>query len=288
MHLKKRITFEEFKDIFSKLTGLSISFIDSNADFIRSADKSEEFCRMVGEFEKQKKVSNCWVSNFKACRKAIAGRKPIVYSCHAGLAEIVVPVFFENTAIGAIITGQVRIKNRSKYRKIRNPVPTESLSRKLAVQFAKIREIPEEELKAAAELLFLMADKVFKSDLIKLFQEKNDLETANMNSVLVRLTSFVRENFKNPDLSLEEAAKQVNLSPYYISHIFTRELNISFIDFLTKVRLDEAKAQLRTRPEASVKEIAYDIGYSDPYYFGKVFKKYVKLTPLEYRGKNQA
>ena len=287
MKHKKQITFKEFRGIFHSLTGLNISFVDANADFIIKAEKSERFCEMQGDIERNTGVSKCWISNYKACRKALAAKRPIVYTCHAGLTEIVVPVFVDNSPIGAIITGQVRMKGIAKFKNAHKSTISPVIKERMKCQFIKVREVARAELHAAAKLLYLMADKVIKNNLVMLYHEKNDLETSNMRSVLVSITSYVRENFRNPDISLSEVAKQVNLSAYYISHIFTREFNVSFVDFLTKVRLDEAKAQLSTIPDKSVKEIAYDIGYSDPYYFGKVFKKYVKMTPLDYRKRSQ-
>ncbi len=84
------------------------------------------------------------------------------------------------------------------------------------------------------------------------------------------------------DISLETLGRKVGLSPIYISKMFKEKLGINYIDFLTECRIEKAK-KLMTDPEKSLKEITYEVGYHEPNYFSKVFKKMVTLSPTEYR-----
>ncbi|XEC93378.1 response regulator [Paenibacillus tarimensis] len=84
------------------------------------------------------------------------------------------------------------------------------------------------------------------------------------------------------DISLESIAGQVNLSPYYISRMFKEQLGVNYIDFLTECRIEKAKKRM-LNPKLSMKEIAYDVGYNDPNYFSKVFKKMCGVSPTDYR-----
>ncbi len=97
------------------------------------------------------------------------------------------------------------------------------------------------------------------------------------------MKQFVQEHAYSV-ISLEMVAAHVNLSPFYISKIFKEQFGTNYIDFLTECRIDMAK-RLMHDPEKSLKQIALEIGYKDPNYFSRVFKKICGLSPTEYRKK---
>ncbi|WP_017473253.1 response regulator [Amphibacillus jilinensis] len=86
------------------------------------------------------------------------------------------------------------------------------------------------------------------------------------------------------DISLERLSEQVGLSPIYISKMFKEKLGVNYIEFLTECRIEKAKALLAD-PEKSIKAISFEIGYHDPNYFSKVFKKMTNVSPKTYRDK---
>jgi two-component system, response regulator YesN len=84
------------------------------------------------------------------------------------------------------------------------------------------------------------------------------------------------------EISLETLGKRMGLSPIYISKLFKEKLGINYIDFLTKCRIEKAKNLMRN-PNKSIKEIAIEVGYHEPNYFSKVFKRTVHVSPKEYQ-----
>ncbi|WP_256761166.1 response regulator [Cohnella sp. WQ 127256] len=84
------------------------------------------------------------------------------------------------------------------------------------------------------------------------------------------------------DITLEAIGKKVSLSPFYISKMFKEQIGVNYIDFLTECRIEKA-IKLMGDPEKSLKEITYEVGYNDPNYFSKVFKKMCDASPTEYR-----
>ncbi|MGB5944834.1 response regulator [Paenisporosarcina sp.] len=84
------------------------------------------------------------------------------------------------------------------------------------------------------------------------------------------------------DISLDALGRKVDLSPIYISKMFKEKLGINYIDFLTECRIEKAK-KLLSNPEKSLKEITFEVGYHEPNYFSKVFKKMCSVSPKEYR-----
>lgn len=99
--------------------------------------------------------------------------------------------------------------------------------------------------------------------------------------VVQRAILFVTQRFKE-EISMEQTAEYVNLSPYYFSKLFKLQTGENFSDYLTRLRIEEAKRLIAER-SLSLKEICYEVGYKDPNYFSRVFKKAVGISPSEYR-----
>jgi two-component system, response regulator YesN len=83
-------------------------------------------------------------------------------------------------------------------------------------------------------------------------------------------------------VSLEDIAELVNLSPNYFSNLFKEEFGETYIEFLTKIRMEQAK-ELIEKNTYSLKEISYMVGYKDPNYFSRVFKRYYHTSPKHFQ-----
>ncbi|MCR4797891.1 MAG: response regulator [Lachnospiraceae bacterium] len=105
-------------------------------------------------------------------------------------------------------------------------------------------------------------------------------------SLLAKALSYIDENFRSDEISLNNVASAVNVSPNHLSSIFSKEMGMTFIEYLIKKRMDEAKELLMTTNKRS-SEIAYEIGYKDPHYFSYTFKKTVGMTTKEYRARGE-
>ncbi|SDO12300.1 response regulator transcription factor [Alkalicoccus daliensis] len=111
-------------------------------------------------------------------------------------------------------------------------------------------------------------------------QRLDQLEDIHHNVIKATL-QYLEENYQN-DITLESAARQAHLTPSYLSKIVKERTGVTFIDHLTRLRISKAKELLKTT-NASLKEICFSIGYHDPNYFSKVFRKYENISPREYR-----
>lgn len=95
---------------------------------------------------------------------------------------------------------------------------------------------------------------------------------------------YVESKYFENDLTIEKTCKHLHISPTYFSTIFKRETKLTFIAYLTQVRMNTAKDLLR-RTDLKFFEIAEKIGYSEPNYFSYCFKKNYGISPSEYRNK---
>lgn len=122
--------------------------------------------------------------------------------------------------------------------------------------------------------------------LFRLFFLLNDCPAVqNDNSFAIKqlhgAMQYIQNNFEHINC-LDDVAKALFVSKFYLCRLFSKYLEISFNDYLTQVRLKNAKYFLR-HSNFSISEIALKCGFNSSAYFGAVFKKQFNLTPLQFR-----
>ena len=100
--------------------------------------------------------------------------------------------------------------------------------------------------------------------------------------ILKKGLEYIEEYFSEETLSLNSVARAIGVSANYFSSVFSQEMQMTFIEYVTKKRVEKAKKLLR-KTEKHTGEIAAEVGYKDAHYFSVVFKKAVGCTPREYR-----
>ncbi|XID90517.1 helix-turn-helix domain-containing protein [Paenibacillaceae bacterium WGS1546] len=100
-------------------------------------------------------------------------------------------------------------------------------------------------------------------------------------AVIRQAKEYIDANYTS-DLSLEQVAEAMGLKPQYFSRLFKTCSGITFIDYLTQLRIEKAK-DMMGEPHLSLKCIGRSIGYRDPNYFSRVFRKTVGVSPSQFR-----
>lgn len=93
---------------------------------------------------------------------------------------------------------------------------------------------------------------------------------------------YIMKHYSHEEISLNTVAASVNISPSHFSTIFSQETGITFIEFLTEVRMEKAK-ELLLSTNMRVADIGYEVGYRDSHYFSYLFKKVQGISPKDYR-----
>lgn len=127
-------------------------------------------------------------------------------------------------------------------------------------------------------------DKVWKwfSDKIgEAARNVNTKQEEQSSGLIAKAKNYINTHYRT-DLSLDDVSREVDISPYYFSKLFKEETGVNFIDYLTGIRMREAK-KLLLDGSHNMKEICSEIGYQDPNYFSRIFKKNVGVTPTEFK-----
>ncbi len=119
--------------------------------------------------------------------------------------------------------------------------------------------------------------------LARLFSKMELLSAPEPKSVDLtsRLVRYLSQNFLRP-LSLESIARELGVSRYHLSHIFSVRLKTGFSEYLNFLRLNYA-CQLLQTTDRRISDIAFDAGFSSQRTFNRTFQKQFSLAPREYR-----
>lgn len=231
---------------------------------------TQSFCRKVkGKGEKYKKL--CMRNDMELIsRRALTERKPFITTCHAGVAEVVIPVFTEGVYIGTFLCGPFRAAGEHcQYRDAQSEYDLLPL---LDPEFAA----------AMSEV----ALRVIRD--APIVQEPMDKDNPRLPQIahindqrIIDAMTYIKDNF-HLRLMAYEVANRVSLSESRFLHLFPEHCQMSFSEYLQRVRIIQAK-HLLVGTGLPMSEIADVCGIYDQSRLAVLFKRYFKLSPRTYR-----
>jgi len=115
----------------------------------------------------------------------------------------------------------------------------------------------------------------------RLSQRALDVRRRFAEDQVLKTVHYMAANLDRP-LTLAQLAAIASWSPTHYSMVFRRQLNLSPVEYLLRLKIQRACERLRTT-DASIAEVALDIGYDDPFYFSRLFRRRVGSSPRAYR-----
>ena len=110
------------------------------------------------------------------------------------------------------------------------------------------------------------------------------VDEASLSHVgIKRAVEFIQQQHHSATLDLEQAAAEACLSKYHFSRLFHRMVGISYQDYLTQIRIENAEQLLEQTPYLSLTRIAVRVGFGSLRNFEGQFKKVTGQSPSEYR-----
>ncbi len=181
-------------------------------------------------------------------------QSPQLYKCHAGLYELIAPVKILGETAGFIMFGQFRTDKE---------VPL--FARKNQEAVSAFAELPYFDTEASGSLKDMI------NMLINYIIDK-ELVSYSGSMRLQRLWYFINENYQRK-ITLHQAAKFLHLSESSLTHFLRDGHNTSFKQMLIEKRLSQAEKLWRENSNLSVSEVAAAVGYDDPHYFSRLYRK---------------
>ncbi|NRD79783.1 AraC family transcriptional regulator [Bacillus sp. BRMEA1] len=108
-----------------------------------------------------------------------------------------------------------------------------------------------------------------------------ELHVHDVSPIIKEAIHFMKENHQK-EISLDDLARNCHLSRFHFSHLFKKEVGQSVMEFFNKLRIDKSLYYLE-KTDLTIQEIALKSGFQDSNYYSRLFKKYIKSSPTEYR-----
>ena len=109
-----------------------------------------------------------------------------------------------------------------------------------------------------------------------------DKKEASLNPILKKALSYIETNFPK-ELTRDEIAENLEISPQYLSKLFSDECGLQLKEFINRCRVEKSLDFLRNDPSLQVKDVAESVGITDQNYFCRLFKKHTGVTPSNFK-----
>jgi two-component system response regulator YesN len=129
---------------------------------------------------------------------------------------------------------------------------------------------------------FRQMEHLFLSAITTALEGIRNLRLEMGDKAVEHVKRWISANY-NQHAELNMLANMVFLTPSYLSKLFKQEIGLTLTEYITEIRIKKAKQLLRNEPNMKVHTIGAEVGYPDPAYFNKLFKRVVGITPSEYK-----
>ena len=270
--------FRDYENVFTRATGLALALRPLEYWLLEPLQKAREnrFCALLAQ--RRATLAVCLQSHADIIRHT--GATPCTEICPFGLTETAVPVRLGEKTIGFLRIGQILRRSAILSDKARVAARLRECGVPFTGSIRKAWEatpiIPKDQYSAIVQLLTFFAEQL--STLINQIV----LEKQNCEPPLVRKARHYIEQHKMEPISLATIARASGANVSYFCKVFKKTTGLTFTDYLGRVRLEDAKAQL-LNPNRRISEIAYDVGFQSLTQFNRMFKRVFGQSPTEFR-----
>jgi len=258
-------------DDFAALLDVRVTFFSADGSRVRRG-KEMPNCKYCGIVQCELgRLDRCYAMDWDKQQEATSLRRSISYRCHAGLHEALAPVFVHEQLVGYLMIGQFRTDTEFPI-EIRGAVTDPELRRRLKEAFDELPLFPPERLAGVLGVFKTLIDYIAVRELAIL---RGDALRGEIDRYMDR---HLAEN-----IMLPEMARRLGRSISTISQFLRRNYHTGFKELLNEKRLARAESFWKTHPDATVAEAAAAAGFSDQFYFSRVFRKRRGMPPGKFR-----
>ncbi len=258
------------KDFYS-ISGIKLSVFDTEfKPVVEYPEEAAPFCKSI----RRTKIGleACHKCDKEACIRSKDMGEPHLYTCHAGLKEAIVPIKIGGTVVGHMILAQMVAENDPSF-SISNAIV---LAKRYGVSeeesmeaLGQMRPTSKEKILAAMNIMDAVASYVYIKNIA---QWKN-------NDMAGVIDKYIQANIGSK-ITSEEICDQFSISRSYLYKISVEAFGCGIKDRVSYWKMEKAKPLLKQGYSPS--EVARLLGFDDPSYFTKVFRREVGLSPSQY------
>ena len=261
---------------FYTVTNIRSSVYDGNyVKIMAYPEQHSKFCEFMHNNPTTRQ--NCIKSNVTAFKECKKNESLVIYTCHAGLTEVVAPLKDNHVIIGYIVFGQITtIEDTALHMQTLKTLCQQYglYSLDCTELITDIQYHSEEKIQALAQLLEASTYYVMYKGIIRL----------NRNGFLTKLDHYIDQHIADK-ITIHDLCIEFMMSRTKLYDVINDSLNTSIGRYITVKRIEHAK-KLLVETDSTITEIAELTGFTEYNYFCSVFKKEVGITANQYRFDN--
>jgi AraC-like DNA-binding protein len=214
---------------------------------------------------------------------------PFYGSCYMGIEELKYPIYWNKRLLGFLCVGQFSTDPEAALQRLdkqaaKYGLDADTLKERFLEVLTRSNPNPQalvRQIGMLAEFLALLYERFLRA------QGMSDVDkaarTIKDNYLVDQAIAYIQGHYAEP-LSLRAIAANCYCNESYLSSLFRAKTGSTLTDYIHRVRLSKAK-ELLDITKLSITEIAARVGYPDPNYFSRVFRKYAEYSPVQYRSR---
>jgi AraC-like DNA-binding protein/ligand-binding sensor protein len=279
LHLQQSRVFREYQQAFEATTGLPLALrpVGSFQSPLHASKRQNPFCALMAG--KNRSCGACLELQQRVEDEACTEAKTL--QCFAGLSESAVPIRVGDQVIGFLQTGQVfhREPTNAQFNKTVRQLEawnSEGDGTALEKAYFETRVIPKTHYESVVRLLGIFAQHLSTLS-NQLFVQEASVEAP----AITKARQYIMEH-QGEELSLTQVSHAVHMSAFYFCKMFKKATDLTFTDYLARVRVETVK-KLLLNPHTRVSEAAYEAGFQSLSQFNRVFRRVGGESPSNYR-----
>lgn len=264
-------TVQKFVETYSFCFNVKVTFysLDLEELLVGLHATDDDYCSLI-QANLQIRY-RCLQQDHMICQQCNESGQLLVYTCHGGLTEAVIPIRLSGNLVCYALIGQFRTSD----------VIPPSITQLWLGQGLDLSVLQEAFLKRP------LYDTVMLEKMFELFRGSLGLliETESLKlrqpDLIERILSYIDENI-DKTIAITDVAKAVHRSPSSITHTLQAQIGLSFQRLLISKRIANFERLVLFDPTLQIQEAARASGYEDPLYFSRLYKKYRDQSPREF------
>lgn len=311
--------WQKLQDSLAEVAGLAIITVDFKGVPITEHSGRRDFCTYMRNHDEM--CGFCQKCDSRGGLEAVRIGRPYPYLCHCNVVDIAIPIIVEDQYFGAIMAGQIKFSDKTDENKLEKIVhsPFEKFQKNEDIKkmYSDVPKMSHKQLMVITNMLFQLSNYIVEEAISKnialdlydrvvtgggaavQFSRKKEVEELQSalsnvsaelymkkesyigNKVLSPAFEYIYAN-KGEMVTQTKAAELCHISTGYFSRLFKKEMGEPFSQYFMRLKSEWAKYFL-AKTDLSIAQISDKLGFGDPGYFIKIFRKFEGVTPAYYR-----
>lgn len=251
---------------FNQATGISISVYSTEGKTITASGASPGgYCKLISSVKEGQR--SCARSNrtlIEQCRKK---KQTVRHICGAGLLDIAIPLLHRDEIVGFLMLGQIKCNEKLPDVALSFPIDPSALEEK----YYAVPLLDDSKIDSIINIATMLTKYIMFENMVRSRQKQSAAAIAD----------YVEENL-NRRITAQMISSSVHLSVAGIYKCIRHSFDCTLSEYVCSRRIERARVLLEER-DISIEQIADAVGFSDPAYFSRCFKKALGISPREYR-----